>query len=78
MATYRIAVLGAGNIGGTLGRKWVRAGHTVTFGVKDPAGDRAQALKAELNGQATIGTPTKALDGAEREAPAVQKPSSDA
>src|SRR5712691_10731586 len=65
MATYRIAVLGAGNIGGTLGRKWVRAGHTVTFGVKDPAGDRAQALKAELNGKATIGTPTKALEGAD-------------
>ena len=25
-----IAILGAGNIGGTLGQQWARAGHTVT------------------------------------------------
>lgn len=31
----RIAILGAGNIGGTLGGKWVKAGHEVLFGVRD-------------------------------------------
>jgi len=31
----RIAVLGAGNIGGTLGSKWIQAGHDVSFGVRD-------------------------------------------
>ena len=31
MATYRIAVLGAGKVGGTLGKKWLAAGHEVTF-----------------------------------------------
>jgi predicted dinucleotide-binding enzyme len=30
----RIAVIGAGNIGGTLGDAWRRAGHDVTFGVR--------------------------------------------
>jgi len=34
----RIAVIGAGNIGGTLGEAWTRAGHEVTFGVRDPDG----------------------------------------
>lgn len=31
----RIAVLGSGNVGGTLGRRWAAAGHSVTFGVRD-------------------------------------------
>lgn len=31
-----IAVLGAGHIGGTIGKKWIQAGHAVTFGVRDP------------------------------------------
>lgn len=31
----KIGILGAGNIGGTLGRKWLAAGHTIVFGVRD-------------------------------------------
>lgn len=53
--TLTIAVLGAGNIGGTLGRKWVAAGHKVAFGVSDPNASRAQSLRAELGG-ITIGS----------------------
>jgi 8-hydroxy-5-deazaflavin:NADPH oxidoreductase len=26
-----IGVIGAGNVGGTLGRRWAQAGHTVLF-----------------------------------------------
>lgn len=33
----RIAVIGAGNVGGTLGRRWATLGHTVAFGVRRPA-----------------------------------------
>jgi 8-hydroxy-5-deazaflavin:NADPH oxidoreductase len=33
----KIGIIGAGNIGGTLGRLWVQAGHHVRFGVRDPA-----------------------------------------
>ncbi len=33
----KIAMIGAGNIGGTLGRKWALAGHEVRFGVRNPA-----------------------------------------
>jgi hypothetical protein len=32
----RIAVLGAGNVGGALGRIWLSKGHQVTFGLPDP------------------------------------------
>ncbi len=62
MGELRIAVLGAGNIGGTLGRKWAAAGHQVAFGVNDPAGARAQALRAELGNKVTIGPVADALD----------------
>ena len=33
----RIAVIGAGNVGGTLGRRWAELGHDVRFGVRDPS-----------------------------------------
>jgi 8-hydroxy-5-deazaflavin:NADPH oxidoreductase len=57
-----IAVLGAGNIGGTLGRKWVGAGHLVAFGVNDPDGKHAQSLRSDLSDKVTIGTVSEALN----------------
>lgn len=62
MAPVRIAILGAGNIGGTLGRKWARAGHSVAFGVLNPQSERARALRAELGAQVSVGTPAEALE----------------
>jgi len=41
----RIAMVGAGNVGGSLGRAWAAAGHQVIFGVRDPAAKKA-ALKS--------------------------------
>ena len=61
MKELRIAVLGAGNIGGTLGRKWAVAGHKIFFGVNNPDGERAQGLRAELGSKVTIGSATDAL-----------------
>ncbi|GAC1364286.1 MAG: NADPH-dependent F420 reductase [Ktedonobacteraceae bacterium] len=58
-----ITVLGAGNIGGTLGKKWSAAGHQVQFGVRDPNGKNAQKLRAELGEKAIIGTIEQALQG---------------
>jgi 8-hydroxy-5-deazaflavin:NADPH oxidoreductase len=34
----RIAVIGKGNIGGTLGSKWIAAGHDVVYGTRDGSG----------------------------------------
>jgi len=61
MNELRIAVLGAGNIGGTLGRKWAAAGHKVSFGVNNPDSERAQALQTELGNRVMIGSVTDAL-----------------
>ncbi|MCB9136563.1 MAG: NAD(P)-binding domain-containing protein [Anaerolineales bacterium] len=46
-----ITILGAGNIGGTLGAKWAAAGHTITFGVRDPNSPKTQAALAKVNAQ---------------------------
>ncbi len=39
-----IAVIGAGNIGGTLGRRWAEVGHEVAYGLRDRTSDKARAL----------------------------------
>ena len=33
----KIAVIGAGHIGGTIGGKWEAAGHEVVYGLRDPS-----------------------------------------
>jgi len=33
----KIAIIGAGNVGGTLGGRWAKNGHQVVFGVRNPA-----------------------------------------
>lgn len=65
MAKVRIAVLGAGRIGSTLGRKWIAAQHRVVFGVTDPDGEKARALRADLGDQADIRPGAQAIQGAE-------------
>ncbi len=60
--SLKIAVLGAGNIGSTLGRKWSAAGHHVAFGVSDPQGKKAQALRAERGDSVTIGLVEEVLN----------------
>ena len=47
-----IGIIGAGNIGGTLGRKWAAAGHGVRFGVRDANSIKAQAALAGHAGDA--------------------------
>lgn len=42
----KIAIVGAGNIGGTLGKKWSAAGHEVRFGVRNPADAKFDALRS--------------------------------
>jgi 8-hydroxy-5-deazaflavin:NADPH oxidoreductase len=62
----RIGVLGAGNVGGTLGRRWAEAGHDVSFGVRRPA-DGAAAVKGGqgLPSRARVVSPADAVRGAD-------------
>jgi len=51
----KIAILGAGNVGGALGKSWARCGHTIAYGVPDPTDAKYRAVAAAAGG-ARIGT----------------------
>jgi 8-hydroxy-5-deazaflavin:NADPH oxidoreductase len=40
----KIGIVGAGNVGGTLGRRWAKKGHSVLFGVRNPDAEKVRAL----------------------------------
>jgi len=44
----KIAIIGAGNVGATLGRAWLKRGHEIAFGVRDPGSAKARDLAKEL------------------------------
>jgi 8-hydroxy-5-deazaflavin:NADPH oxidoreductase len=53
----RIAVMGAGNVGGALGSAFARAGHDVMFGVRDPDSEKCRAAVSAAPGSAAISPP---------------------
>lgn len=71
----RVAVLGAGKVGGTLGRKWAAAGHRVTFGVRDLQDPRLAGLTA--GGDVAVAGPADAIADAEVVVLAVPGPAVD-
>lgn len=44
----KIAVIGAGNVGGTLARRWSALGHEVVLGLRYPDSAKSRAAAAEL------------------------------
>ncbi len=58
----KIAIIGAGNVGGALAKSSVRAGHSVTLSAKDPA--HAEA-KAKDTGARAVRSAVEATKGAE-------------
>ncbi len=50
----KIAIIGAGNVGRTLGLAWAGKGHEVTFGVRDPAAPKSSALSDASNGRVSV------------------------
>jgi 8-hydroxy-5-deazaflavin:NADPH oxidoreductase len=57
----KLAIIGAGNVGGTLGTAWAqKAGHDICFGVRDPNAERTQALVKKLAGKARAGSAAEA------------------
>lgn len=47
-----IAIIGSGNVGGALGRRWAKAGHTVIFGTRDAGADDIKKLLADSGANA--------------------------
>jgi 8-hydroxy-5-deazaflavin:NADPH oxidoreductase len=57
----KLAIIGAGNVGGVLGTAWAqKAGHEIFFGVRNPQSDKVQALLRPLGGKARAGTAAEA------------------
>lgn len=54
----RIGIIGAGNIGGNLGRAWARKEHQIRFGVRDPG--KIGDLLRECGGRAQAADPASA------------------
>ena len=61
----KLAIIGAGSVGGTLGTAWAqKAGHEIFFGVRNPQSDKVQALVRSLGGKARAGTVAEAAASA--------------
>jgi hypothetical protein len=58
-----IAIVGMGNVGGALGRRWSESGHQVTFGARNPADPKTQAAARDTG--AAVETIREAAAGAE-------------
>jgi 8-hydroxy-5-deazaflavin:NADPH oxidoreductase len=52
----KIAVLGTGNVGDTIGSRLIETGHTVMMGSRTADNEKAKAFVAKHNGQASAGT----------------------
>ena len=62
----KLAIIGAGNVGGTLGAAWARtAGHEILFGVRNPGADKTQALLASIGAKARAVAPAEAAGSAD-------------
>jgi 8-hydroxy-5-deazaflavin:NADPH oxidoreductase len=60
----KIAILGAGNVGGALGSGWAAMGHSIFFGVPDPKSGKMRALVSSISANARAGTVSEAAENA--------------
>ena len=57
----KLAIIGAGDVGGTLGTAWARkADHEICFGVTNPRSDKTQALLRSIGAGTRAGTAAEA------------------
>jgi predicted dinucleotide-binding enzyme len=61
----KIAILGAGKIGSTLGKKWAAAGHPVAFGVRNVDDPGRQDLLSSVGKNVSVNTAVEAIASAE-------------
>jgi predicted dinucleotide-binding enzyme len=51
-----IGIIGAGNVGGTLGKAWASAGHKIKYGVRNPADEKITAVLKRCGNNASAGS----------------------
>jgi hypothetical protein len=56
----RIAIIGAGNVGRTLGKAWAKKEHDIFFGVRNRKDDKTQQLVQSIGTKAQAGTVAEA------------------
>jgi len=61
----KIAIIGAGNVGGTLGKAWAARGHDVVFGVRDPHDRKLDELLKDSGGRAQAASVRNAVAAAD-------------
>lgn len=61
----KIAIIGAGNVGGTLGKAWAAKGHDIIFGVRDPQAAKVQEVVKATGGRTRATTVKDAAAQAE-------------
>src|ERR1700687_3431637 len=52
----KIGIIGSGHVGGTLGTRWAKTGHQVTFGSRDPGAPDMKQLLAHAGSNAHAAT----------------------
>jgi 8-hydroxy-5-deazaflavin:NADPH oxidoreductase len=61
----KIAILGTGNVGSALGKRWAAKGHTILFGSRDPHSPKVRQLVLDAGPTASAHLPAEAAGGAE-------------
>ena len=61
----KIGIIGAGNVGSTLGKAWANKGHDIFFGVRHPQDDKTRQLLQSIGPKAQAGTVAEAVAFAE-------------
>jgi 8-hydroxy-5-deazaflavin:NADPH oxidoreductase len=61
----KIAILGAGNVGGTLGTAWAARGHDVVFAVREPGAAKVKALVQQAGPRTRAAAVKEAVTAAE-------------
>jgi hypothetical protein len=61
----KIAIIGAGNVGGALGANWAQKGHDIVFGARDPKSEKIQSLLQKIGAKARAATVAEAAASAD-------------